>query len=328
MATIKAAGYCRVSTDTQAKHGASLQVQQEDIAKHCAYKNWELVQVYEDAGISGHKAAKRPAFLQLVADAKAGKFDAVVVTYLSRFARNMEELLKYVRTLDGYGVSFVSIKENVDGSAGATGKLFLHFMAALSEFERELTLERSMAGKAAKLAARTMFNGQPPYGYQWDKVNYRFITVPEEVAVYHKAVELYLNGGLAMRNVANQLNQDGHLSRLGKPFSSGVVSYMLRNSAYYGTIQVNKWVYDGKERTKVQKPRDQWVEYELPPLIDKLKWDQIQARAKFNTQSTKRLSNREDYWLRDLLVCGNCGGRIAPRHGAKKKDGNFKFVAG
>lgn len=59
-------------------------------------------------------------------------------------------------------------------------------------------------------------------------------------------------------------------------------------------------------------------------MISKTEWDQIQERIKFNKVISKHSSPlNKPYWLRDMLECGLCGGKIVPHHGAKRKDGTF-----
>lgn len=320
---IKACGYIRVSSTEQAEHGASLKAQEEEIRKYAEYKGWKLTKIYADRGISGHKAEKRPGFLEMVKAAQDGLVEVVVVTYLSRFARNMRELLEYVQVLADHKVAMVSLRENIDGSAGATGKLMLHIMAALAEFERELMMERIATGKAVKLANRTMWSGKAPYGYTWDKAKCEFVFNEEEAQIYRRIVDLYLNHGMAMKKIAYQLNEEGIRGRHSRQLSSGVIAGILRNTAYYGELYANRHVYKDGKRTGELKPRSQWVKYETPPLIDRLTWDRIQERSKQNKVGVKRLYDREAYWLRDLVECGECGGRVQPHHGAKRKDGSY-----
>ena len=82
----KAAPYLRVSTNGQID-GESLNTQRIQIQDYCASRGWELVKVYEDAGISGAKD-DRPALQALLSAVKAGEIDAVVVRDLSRFGRS------------------------------------------------------------------------------------------------------------------------------------------------------------------------------------------------------------------------------------------------
>jgi site-specific DNA recombinase len=128
----KAAAYVRVSTSNQID-GESLSTQKSTIQAYCTLRNWELVNVYEDAGISGTKD-NRPALQALLTAVKARGIDAVVVRDLSRFGRSARDLLNNIQTLKDCSVTFISLKEGIDGS-GPYGQFMLTILAAIAELE-------------------------------------------------------------------------------------------------------------------------------------------------------------------------------------------------
>jgi len=97
-----------------------------------------------DRGVSGAKD-RRPAFDQMIANAKRRKFDVVVCWRLDRLGRNLRHLVTLVDDFQALGVAFVSMGEGIDCTTPA-GKLQLHVLAALSEFERGRIQERVKAG--------------------------------------------------------------------------------------------------------------------------------------------------------------------------------------
>ena len=104
----KAVGYTRVSTPHQVKEGESLSTQKKVITEHCQKNDLELVQTYEDAGISGAKS-DRPALLRMLEDAKTGQFDVVVVHSLSRLGRSARDLLNNAQILKDHKVNLVQV---------------------------------------------------------------------------------------------------------------------------------------------------------------------------------------------------------------------------
>lgn len=90
---MKAAGYARVSTAGQVE-GESLSTQRNKITTFCQAHGYELTQIYSDEGASGASTKKRPGFQQLLKDAEAGLFNCLLVCDLSRFGRNIKELLE------------------------------------------------------------------------------------------------------------------------------------------------------------------------------------------------------------------------------------------
>jgi DNA invertase Pin-like site-specific DNA recombinase len=116
------------------------------------------VTIYEDAGITGTSMEKRPALEQAL---RASTDGAVLVAYsLSRFARSTRDMLTIAERLKRQGADLVSLTESIDTTT-ATGRLVFTLLSALSQFERDLTSERTKAALGA-LKARGVRLGRPP----------------------------------------------------------------------------------------------------------------------------------------------------------------------
>jgi len=137
---MKAAIYARVSTVDQEPEN-----QLAELRRYAAARGWEARE-FVDHGVSGAKE-RRPALDAMVADAKRRRFDAVVVWRLDRLGRNLKHLITLIDELQTWGIAFVSLGEGIDATTPA-GKLQLHVLAAISEFERARIQERVRAGLA------------------------------------------------------------------------------------------------------------------------------------------------------------------------------------
>ena len=135
---MRAAIYARVSTSDQTVDNQLL-----ELRRYIEARGWTAVE-YVDRGVSGAKD-RRPALDQMVADAKRRKFDVVVAWRLDRLGRNLRHLVTLIEELQTLGIAFVSLGEGIDCMTPA-GKLQLHILAALAEFERERIRERVSAG--------------------------------------------------------------------------------------------------------------------------------------------------------------------------------------
>jgi DNA invertase Pin-like site-specific DNA recombinase len=135
---MRAAIYARVSTFDQEPEN-----QLQELRRYIEARNWTSVE-YVDKGISGAKD-KRPALDALVRDAKRRRFDVVVCWRLDRLGRNLKHLITLLDELQSLGVSFVSLAEGIDATTPA-GKLQMHILGAIAEFERERIRERVLAG--------------------------------------------------------------------------------------------------------------------------------------------------------------------------------------
>ncbi|CAA3817896.1 DNA-invertase hin [Staphylococcus aureus] len=139
-------GYARVSTGLQ-----NLNLQEDQLNQYGCEK------IFSDH-ISGSKS-KRPGLDKAIEFARAG--DTIVVWRLDRLGRNMEDLITLVNELNNRGVSFLSLEENITmDKSSSTGQLLFHLFAAFAEFERNLILERSSAGRIAA-RARGRYGGRP-----------------------------------------------------------------------------------------------------------------------------------------------------------------------
>jgi DNA invertase Pin-like site-specific DNA recombinase len=142
---MRAAIYARVSTFEQEPEN-----QLAELRRYVQARNWTAHE-YVDRGVSGSKD-KRPALDVLCRDAKRRKFDVLVCWRLDRLGRNLRHLILFLDELAALGVSFVSLQEGIDATTPA-GRLQLHVLGAIAEFERARIRERVKAGLARARAA-------------------------------------------------------------------------------------------------------------------------------------------------------------------------------
>ena len=137
---MRAAVYVRVSTLDQEPEN-----QLAELRRYVGARGWTAVE-YCDRGISGAKE-RRPALDQLLADARRRRFDVVVCWRMDRLGRNLKHLITLIDELQALGVAFVSLGEGIDATTPA-GKLQMHILGAIAEFERGRIRERVVAGLA------------------------------------------------------------------------------------------------------------------------------------------------------------------------------------
>jgi DNA invertase Pin-like site-specific DNA recombinase len=135
---MRAALYARVSTLEQEPEN-----QLQEIRRYAAARGW-TTREYVDRGVSGAKD-RRPALDQLLADARRRRFDVLVCWRLDRLGRNLKHLITMLEEIQALGVAFVSLAEGIDATTPA-GKLQMHILGAIAEFERERIRERVVAG--------------------------------------------------------------------------------------------------------------------------------------------------------------------------------------
>jgi DNA invertase Pin-like site-specific DNA recombinase len=141
---VRAAIYARVSTLDQEPEN-----QLQELRRYVEARGWTALE-YVDRGVSGAKD-RRPALDQLVTDGKRRPFDVLVCWRLDRLGRSLKHLIMLLDDLQALGVSFVSLAEGIDATTPA-GKLQMHILGAIAEFERARIVERVRAGLARRAA--------------------------------------------------------------------------------------------------------------------------------------------------------------------------------
>lgn len=151
---MRVAIYARVSTADQ--HAEN---QLAELRRYAEARQWTAYREYVDEGVSGAKES-RPALDALLKDARRRRFDALLVWRLDRLGRNLRHLILLLDDLQALGVAFVSLAEGLDCTTPA-GRLQLHVLGAIAEFERERIRERVKAGLARAKAHGTRLGRRP-----------------------------------------------------------------------------------------------------------------------------------------------------------------------
>jgi len=177
---MKVAIYARVSTKEQ-----NVQMQLDLCRKYCERGGHEIFDEYIDVGESGAKDS-RPAFDEMLKYMRRYRFHAVCVYKLDRIGRSIAHLIKLFEEFKVKNVHFISVTQNIDSNT-AEGRMFMHMMMALAEYERELTVDRVKSGlERARRQGKRL--GRPP----------------NDVDRY--AILRLRNEGMSLRKIASQLN--------------------------------------------------------------------------------------------------------------------------
>ena len=129
---LRVCAYARVSSDFEEKKTSynSQIIHYENIIK--SNPNWQFVKVYADEGISGTQTKNRDQFNQMIQDALNGLIDMIIVKSISRFTRNMVDVLNFIRLLREHNVDVFFEKENIHTLA-ISNELFLTIYSAFAQ---------------------------------------------------------------------------------------------------------------------------------------------------------------------------------------------------
>jgi site-specific DNA recombinase len=297
-AAIRAAGYVRVSTARQVEKGWSFEDQAERVRKFAEAQGWEWIDLYAEPAISG-KRDDRPQLARAMADAKAGKFDRLIVPAISRFGRNARHNLALYDDLDAAGVGLVSLAESFDTTTAA-GRFVRLMLTGQAQMESEQIGER-VALTAAARARAGKHHGRHPFGYRKGPDG-GLIPHDREAPIVRRIFAEYA-AGKSQRGIARALNADGIATQRGGEWSQPAVRKVLANPFYRGSV-----VFNGEEHPG-----------EHEPIVSDDLWRQAEARRARTTRTPNggpiagRPPAGRHLFTRGLLRCGHCGSAMGTR---------------
>lgn len=301
------AAYIRVSSDDQTEYSPDSQLKLiRDYAKREGYIIPEEF-VYQDDGISGKSAAKRPAFRLMIAQAKEASppFDSIFVWKYSRFARNQEEAIMYKNLLKKRGIAVRSISEpSSDSPFSSLIERIIEWMDEYYLINLSGEVRRGMTEKAARGEAM----GTAPFGYT---VKNKTFVANEYADTVRYIFSAYLSGK-RVRTIASDLGAQGVRTRRGNIPDNRWVHYILTNPAYIGKI---RWSTDGHanyDRGNYAGNNVMLVDGKHEPIIDMDTWEAVQVKIQNSRSEIKyvRKNNPNIYMLKGLIRCGNCGSTL------------------
>ena len=231
---MNAAAYIRVSTDDQIEFSPASQLNQLRIYA----QNHQLLlldsHIYMDEGISGRTAARRPAFLKMIAAARETPrpFDVILVWKYSRFARSRQDSIFYKSMLRREcGIDVISVTEPL--SDDPTSILMEALLEAMDEYYSVNLGQEVRRGMQEKFKRGGVVS-IPPFGYQVVEGHF----VPDQVqAPYVSMIYQQFLAGSTCPEIARFLNDSGIRTSRGNPFDGRAIRYILTNPFYIGILR-------------------------------------------------------------------------------------------
>lgn len=283
---IRVAGYCRTSGEGQ-RDNTSIPRQREAIEQYCKLNGWSLVRHYVDESRSGSKIEGRDEFQQMMRDAANGKFDAVVVFDITRFARDGFDIIDNARFLKStFNIFLVDTKNQFDNRK-ARNALINYVHAGISEQERLSIMDRMIGGRISRARKGEPWSGKNPFGRDYDKETGTWY-VTERGKNFKAMMERYVAG----ERLADIVNEYG--------FSSPQTAMAaFRKGQPSGTYHAS---FDCPEIDVVDLriPIPQIPEVITPALAKK-----IERRASHNKTYNKEKLGQ--YLLTGYARCATCG---------------------
>jgi len=325
--------YCRVSTDADDQKN-SLASQQNFFETYFKrHPHWTNVGIFADEGISGTSLEKRDEFNKMIALARSGAIEIIITKEVSRFSRNVQDLLSIVEELRSIGVYVYFLSDEIyTEDIGFREKLTQS--AANAEVESLKTSRRVRWGHQQQMAQGVVFGRKEMFGYNIvrDELGKQhFVIIPEEAEIV-KQVFQWFAAGDGTFIIAKRLQQMGvKTKRYSNGWSNTVILRLLRNEKYVGDLELGKTYTENPMTHKKKYNRGEVARYYFTDhhpesaIIDRDLWNKVQAILKEREPSDEvkaKHSNR--YWLSGKMFCGCCGGKYVSM---RKQQKNVPYKA-
>ena len=315
---VKVAAYARISND-KASQETSLSEQIDYYTRLIVLNpNWEFAGIYYDDGISGTTTTQRKGFTAMIENAKAGLIDIILVKSVSRFARNIIDLLTEVRELRKLGVEIYFESQEMS-SLDMKSDMMITMYAEYAE-EEAISVSENVKWRVEKNKRDGIYHlpVNQMLGYRYDE-NGDIYIYEEEAKIIRLIYDLYLKGE-GTSNIAKLLTKKKIVNKRGNVFwSSGTIRNILRNEKYVGDYLFSKsYVVDPlthQKRINYGEKEQMLVSNGHPPIIDRENWNKVQSLLDEKAQKFNVHSHRDDNYdplknyttFTGFIKCPYCG---------------------
>jgi len=333
--TLRAVIYTRVSTNEQVENGTSLSSQQEACKREAEHLGLDVVEVCEDAGVSGTRYQTRAGITRALYLIESGQASVLIATKIDRIGRSAKIVLDILDRIERADGELITGDVKFDKSP--TGRFMRTIWAAMGEMEKDNIRDRMMGGKRQRAAeGQQPQRSRSPYGYhiatnaEVDCGLYpatargHYFIVEETATVVRRIFNEYVYGMSTLPKLTRAFNNEGiPPPGNGRLWQHATLSVILTNPVYKGEPvsgrqrchtddrrldQLHKWTGRPITRPEVRRlvPEGERLKLVAPPLVDAELWDMAQHRLETNRTSLKG-NPRQIRMLSGRTVCPYCG---------------------
>ena len=286
--------YARFSSSAQRE--ASIEQQINVCTAFAEREGYNVLQTYSDRALTG-RTDRRPEFLQMIKDAREGRFCAVIVYALDRFSRDKYDSARYKHELRAHGVRVVSATEPIsDNPSGILIESVFEGLAQYYSAELSQKIRRGYEDNARKCLA----SGSVPFGFRRSPDG-RYEIHPEEAEIVREIFQR-VAAGETYADICRDLNARGVKTRHGAAWNRSSFNTILRNERYVGTY-ISKY--------HVQEDA-------IPQIVDKALFYNVKVRSSTMSKKGPRRTPNGYYALTGKLYCGLCGDTMTGTSGTSK----------
>ena len=244
--------YARVSTDSDTQLN-SLDNQRNYYENYIKSKSaWTYVDGYVDEGISGVRVEKRESFKKMIRDAKLHKFDLIVTKEVSRFARDLEDSIHYIRILKEASVGLYFENQNLN-TFDSGSELILNIMFNLAKEESRKLSSRIKFGHKEAIRKGHVLGSSNIIGYKKD--NCKLVIVESEAKFVRLVFELYATGKYGFYKLAKYLGSLGYYNKFKNLYDKDTLKRIISNPKYKGYYRAHTYeIVDYRTKKRKNPP--------------------------------------------------------------------------
>ena len=318
--------YARVSTDSDVQLN-SLDNQLEYYENYIKSKpKWIFSGGYIEEGKTGVRVDVRPSFKKMIHDAKHKKFDLIITKEVSRFARDLEDSIHYIRELKDSGVGVFFENQNLN-TFDSNSELILNIMFNLAQDESRKLSARVKFGHRQAIENGHVLGSSNITGYKKD--NCKLVIVENEAKFIKILFELYASGKYGFQKLSKKLSELGYLNKKGKLYDKDSLKRMIENPKYKGYYRAKTYeILDYRTKRRKKNSLDEQVLYKckdgsIPAIISEELWDQANKILKSRTkgyESNNYWSGGLKYAFSSKIYCKEHNTNFQRSHGSKNKN--------
>lgn len=298
--------------------------------------------IYNDAGQSGTEMQRRTEVQRLVSDARDGKFDAVLFTAISRFARDLSDALALKKRLETvYGIRIISVEEGYDSAVEGRNSEMIFTVHAMVAAHKSQEMSKSIRRGLRQSAVSGHHIGSiPPYGYK-KTPDKRLVPHPLHSDTVRLIYQLYISG-LGVNAIAKELNRRRYptprssLTGESSLWQASTVNGILHNPVYTGTLIANKWrkgtdidksrLIDAKVTRQMRRNKDDWIVItdNHEAIIEQPVYEKVQEMLR--TKQAHRGIRLNAHLLAGMMRCSACNSAMVVTGAGSSNTRTYKYI--
>ena len=258
-------------------------------------KEWTFVDGYIEEGVTGTRADKRPSFMRMIKDAKLNKFDLIITKDVSRFARDLEDSIHYIRKLKECGVG-IFFENQFLNTFDPNSELTLNILFNIAQEESKKISASVKFGYRKAISQGHVLGSSNITGYRKD--NCKLVIIEEEAKMVRRIFELYVTGEYGFHKLAKKLSDEGYFNKKGRLYDKDSLKRMIQNPKYKGFYRARTYeILDYRTKKRKKNEKNEQIIYKcedgsVPAIVSEELWDKANEILDTRIQSYQN----NNYW--------------------------------